>query len=71
MNKARHASLGPVLRRLLASIDKYDYKLDLEAGILILKMHSSENVRLRPSTSRERQEVQGSNNEGLKNYVSL
>ncbi|MEM1844782.1 MAG: transposase, partial [Ignisphaera sp.] len=30
----------PVLRKLSARIDKYDYKLDLENRILVLKIHS-------------------------------
>jgi putative transposase len=44
----------PVLRRLSARIDKYDYRLDLDSMALTLKLHSSYEVRLRLVTSRER-----------------
>ncbi|MEM3974810.1 MAG: RNA-guided endonuclease TnpB family protein [Ignisphaera sp.] len=46
----------PVLRKLSARIDKYDYKLDLENRILVLKIHSGREVKLRLLTSIERVE---------------
>jgi putative transposase len=46
----------PVLRRLSARIDKYDYRLDLNNMVLTLKLHSDFEVRLRLITSRERVE---------------
>ncbi|MEM4592897.1 MAG: IS200/IS605 family accessory protein TnpB-related protein, partial [Sulfolobales archaeon] len=46
----------PVLRRLTARIDKYDYKLDLESRTLILKIHGNREVKLRLLTSNERVE---------------
>jgi putative transposase len=46
----------PVLRRLSARIDKYDYKLDLDSMTLTLKLHSNYEVRLKLVTSRERVE---------------
>ncbi|MEM1682853.1 MAG: RNA-guided endonuclease TnpB family protein [Ignisphaera sp.] len=46
----------PVLRRLTARIDKYDYKLDLESRTLILKIHENREVKLRLLTSNERVE---------------
>ncbi|MEM4743553.1 MAG: RNA-guided endonuclease TnpB family protein [Ignisphaera sp.] len=44
----------PVLRRLSARIDKYDYKLDLENRMLVLKIHSGREVKLRLLTSIDR-----------------
>jgi len=44
----------PVLRKLSARIDKYDYRLDLDSMTLTLKLHSNYEVRLRLVTSRER-----------------
>jgi len=46
----------PVLRRLSARIDKYDYRLDLDSMVLTLKLHSNYEVRLKLVTSRERVE---------------
>jgi putative transposase len=46
----------PVLRRLSARIDKYDYRLDLDNTTLTLKLHSDYKVRLRLITSKERVE---------------
>jgi putative transposase len=46
----------PVLRRLSARIDKYDYRLDLNSMTLILKLHSNYEARLKLVTSRERVE---------------
>jgi len=46
----------PVLRRLSARIDKYDYRLDLDSTTLTLKLHSDYKVRLRLITSKERVE---------------
>ncbi|MEM3988700.1 MAG: zinc ribbon domain-containing protein [Sulfolobales archaeon] len=44
----------PVLRRLTARIDRYDYKLDLESRTLILKIHGNREVKLRLLTSTDR-----------------
>jgi putative transposase len=44
----------PVLRKLSARVDKYDYKLDLDSMVLILKLHSDYEVKLKLVTSRER-----------------
>jgi len=46
----------PVLRKLSARIDKYDYKLDLNNMVLTLKLHSDYEVKLRLVTSKERVE---------------
>jgi len=46
----------PVLRRLSARVDKYDYRLDLDNIVLTLKLHSGNEVRLRLITSRNRVE---------------
>jgi len=46
----------PVLRKLSARVDKYDYKLDLDSMTLTLKLHSGNEVKLRLITSRERVE---------------
>jgi putative transposase len=37
----------PILRRLTARIDKYDYKLDLDNMLLTLKLHSNYEVKLK------------------------
>jgi len=37
----------PVLRRLSARIDKYDYRLDLDIMALVLKLHNNYEVRLK------------------------
>jgi len=44
----------PVLRRLTARIDKYDYRLDLENRVLVLKLHNGYEVRLKLLAPRER-----------------
>jgi len=44
----------PVLRKLTVRMDKYDYRLDLEDKILVLKLHSSYEVKLKLVTSEER-----------------
>jgi putative transposase len=44
----------PVLRRLSARIDKYDYGLDLDNMVLTLKLHSDYEAKLKLVTSRER-----------------
>ncbi|MEM1623100.1 MAG: RNA-guided endonuclease TnpB family protein [Sulfolobales archaeon] len=44
----------PVLRRLTARIDRYDYRLDLENRTLILKIHNGREVKLRLLTSTDR-----------------
>ena len=46
----------PVLRRLSARIDKYDYRLDLDNMTLTLKLHSDHEVKLKLVTSRDRVE---------------
>jgi len=46
----------PVLRKLSARIDKYDYKLDLNNTTLTLKLHNDYEVKLRLVTPRERVE---------------
>ncbi|MEM4017615.1 MAG: zinc ribbon domain-containing protein [Sulfolobales archaeon] len=46
----------PVLRRLTARIDRYDYRLDLESRMLILKIHENREVELKLLTSTERVE---------------
>ena len=42
----------PVLRKLSARVDRYDYRLDLDSMVLTLKLHSGYEVRLRLVTSR-------------------
>jgi putative transposase len=44
----------PVLRRLSARIDRYDYKLDLDNMTLTLKLHHVHGVKLKLVTSGER-----------------
>jgi len=46
----------PVLRKLTARIDKYDYKLDLDNMVLTLKLHNDYEVRLKLLAPRERVE---------------
>jgi putative transposase len=46
----------PVLRKLSARIDKYDYKLNLEGTSLTLKLHSSYEARLKLVVPKERVE---------------
>jgi putative transposase len=46
----------PVLRRLSARVDKYDYRLDLDNMVLTLKLHSDHEVKLKLVTSRDRVE---------------
>jgi putative transposase len=46
----------PVLRKLSARIDKYDYRLDLDSMTLALKLHSDFEIKLRLITSRDRVE---------------
>jgi len=46
----------PVLRKLSARVDKYDYRLDLDNTTLTLKLHSDFEIRLRLITSRDRVE---------------
>ncbi|MEM1623325.1 MAG: hypothetical protein QW543_04220 [Sulfolobales archaeon] len=52
----RNGGRKPVLRRLTARLDKYDYKLDLESRTLVLKIHENREVKLRLLTSTERVE---------------
>ena len=54
----------PVLRRLSARVDRYDYKLDLDSTTLTLKLHSNYEARLRLVTSKGRVERFG----GWSNY---
>jgi len=57
MESARsNSSRKPILRRLSARIDKYDYRLDLDNMAITLKLHSGCEARLRLVTSRERVE---------------
>jgi putative transposase len=46
----------PVLRKLSARIDKYDYKLDLGSMTLTLKLHNGYEARLKLVSSKERVE---------------
>ena len=46
----------PVLRKLSARVDKYDYKLDLDSMTLTLKLHNGYEARLRLVTPKERVE---------------
>jgi putative transposase len=46
----------PILRRLSARVDRYDYRLDLDSMALTLKLHDGHEVRLRLVTSKERVE---------------
>jgi putative transposase len=46
----------PVLRRLSARIDRYDYKLDLDNMVLTLKLHNGYEARLKLVSSKERVE---------------
>jgi putative transposase len=46
----------PVLRRLSARVDKYDYRLDLDNTTLTLKLHSDYEVKLRLVAPKERVE---------------
>ncbi|MEM2076674.1 MAG: RNA-guided endonuclease TnpB family protein [Sulfolobales archaeon] len=50
----RNGGRKPVLRRLTARIDRYDYRLDLESRMLVLKIHNGREVKLRLLTSTER-----------------
>ncbi|MEM1832558.1 MAG: transposase, partial [Desulfurococcaceae archaeon] len=50
----RNRGSKPVLRRLTARIDRYDYKLNLENRVLILKVHGNREVKLRLLASSER-----------------
>jgi putative transposase len=44
----------PILRRLTARIDKYDYKLDLDNMLLTLKLHNDYEVKLKLIAPKER-----------------
>jgi putative transposase len=46
----------PVLRRLSARVDRYDYKLDLDNMVLTLKLHNGCEARLKLASSSERVE---------------
>jgi putative transposase len=46
----------PVLRKLSARVDKYDYRLDLDNMTLTLKLHSDHEVKLKLVTSGDRVE---------------
>jgi putative transposase len=57
MESARsNSGRKPVLRKLSARIDKYDYKLDLDSMTLTLKLHNGYEARLRLITPKERVE---------------
>jgi len=46
----------PILRKLSARVDRYDYRLDLDSMTLTLKLHSGYEARLKLVTSSERVE---------------
>jgi len=46
----------PILRRLSARVDKYDYRLNLGNMVLVLKLHGNHEVRLKLLAPRERVE---------------
>ena len=46
----------PILRKLTARVDRYDYRLDLESGVLLLKLHDNYEVKLKLLAPRERVE---------------
>ncbi|MBS7641042.1 MAG: zinc ribbon domain-containing protein [Candidatus Bathyarchaeia archaeon] len=50
----RNGGKKPVLRRLTARVDRYDYRLDLENRTLILRIHDGRVVILKLLTSIER-----------------
>ncbi|MEM0035702.1 MAG: transposase, partial [Desulfurococcus sp.] len=52
----RNNGRKPVLRKLTARLDKYDYKLNLDDRTLILKLHGGREVKLKLLTSTERVE---------------
>jgi len=57
MDSARgNSGRKPVLRKLSAKIDKYDYKLDLNNMVLTLKLHNDYEARLKLVAPRERVE---------------
>jgi putative transposase len=57
MNSAKsNGGRKPVLRKLSARIDKYDYKLDLNNMTLTLKLHNGYEARLKLVAPRERVE---------------
>ncbi len=62
----------PVLKKLSARIDEYDYTLDLRNKVLVLKLHNKHKVKLKLLTSRERIEKfrEWSNYELVVKYVN-
>jgi putative transposase len=54
----------PILKKLTARVDKYDYKLELDNMTLALKLHSNYEAKLKLLVSRERVEKF----EGWSNY---
>ena len=44
----------PILRKLSARVDRYDYRLDLDNMVLTLKLHNSYEARLKLVSSGER-----------------
>ena len=56
MSARANGGKKPILRKLTARIDKYDYKLDSDSMTLTLKLHSGYEVKLRLITPRERVE---------------
>jgi len=51
-----NAGKKPVIRKLAARIDRYDYRLDLNTTTLVLKLHNNYEVRLKLLAPRERVE---------------
>ena len=49
----------PILRKLTARVDRYDYRLDLDNVVLVLKLHSNYEVKLKLVTPRGRVEKFG------------
>ena len=54
MSAKSNGGKKPVLRKLAARVDKYDYRLDLDTMTLVLKLRDNHEVRLKLLTSRER-----------------
>jgi len=53
--KSRSCS-KPILRKLFARIDRYDYRLDLERGVVIVKGLNSKEIELKMLIPRKRLE---------------
>ncbi|MEL9908810.1 MAG: RNA-guided endonuclease TnpB family protein [Desulfurococcus sp.] len=50
----RNSGKKPILRKLTARIDKYDYRLNLENRILVLKLHNGYEAKLKLLVPKER-----------------